>query len=97
MHRSDPVGGQVLHGGNQCNVYLFGRLLRDFDGDQIHGIVLENAGQLAACVSLYSPSGDILYLAINAGNLHCQRVGQCHVTVKARDKNRMIRGYGVNP
>ena len=66
-------------------------------GDQIHGIVLENAGQLAACVSLYSPSGDILYLAINAGNLHCQRVGQCHVTVKARDKNRMIRGYGVNP
>ncbi len=97
MHRGDPVGSKVFHGRNQCTVNLLSRLLRDFHGDEIHGIVLEDTGRFAADVFPNRSSSYVLHLAVNACKLHGQGVGQRHVTIEPRDKDRVVTGDGVNP
>ena len=75
---------------------LLERIGRDGAGDQIHGVVLEDAGRLARRVSNDRAAFRRPRVGPDAGEPHGERVRQPHVSVEPLNEDRVVGGDGVD-
>ena len=88
-------GGFAL-AGFHGPVLLFGREWRHDAFDEGGGCVLEDAGGIAFLVALDFSAGNVLSIAVDAGEFQCQRIGESHVAVEPPEECGMIAAHIVD-